>query len=282
MRETASAGASCPPVHEFRPFNSTVAGTFHGPGPPAGNGQRETLRQSFTFRVSRRDRHGMIPTVAPHAHGGDVLDLVMSGGWLMLPIVLCSIAAVAIIAERLWVLQRERIAPQGLAAMVREWAGNRELTEERMQAVRGGSPLGRILASGLAGRDLDREVMKESIEDTGRQVVHELERYLNMLGTIAAVTPLLGLLGTVIGMIEVFGVITARGVGDPGVLAGGISEALITTAAGLTVAIPSLLFYRYFRGRVDALVLTMEQEALKMVEALHGPQADRRDRYHER
>ena len=224
----------------------------------------------------------MIPTVAPHAHGGDVLELVMSGGWLMVPIVLCSIAAVAIIAERLWVLQRERIAPQGLATKVREWASNRELTEERMQTVRSGSPLGRILASGLAGRDLDREVMKESIEDAGRQVVHELERYLNMLGTIAAVTPLLGLLGTVIGMIKVFGVITAQGVGDPGVLAGGISEALITTAAGLTVAIPSLLFYRYLRGRVDELVLTMEQEALKMVEALHGPRAGWRDGYHER
>ncbi len=111
--------------------------------------------------------------------------------------------------------------------------------------------------------------MKEGIEDVGRHVVHELERYLNSLGTIASITPLLGLLGTVIGMIKVFSVITTQGVGDPGVLAGGISEALITTAAGLTVAIPTLMFYRYFRGRVDELVVTMEQEALKMVEALH-------------
>ena len=201
----------------------------------------------------------MIPIVAPHPHGEAVLELVMSGGWLMAPIVLCSIAA------KVW-----------------EWASNRELTEERMQTLRSGSPLGRVLASGLAGRGLDREIMKERIEEVGRQVVHELERYLNMLGTIAAVTPLLGLLGTVIGMIKVFGVITAQGVGDPGVLAGGISEALITTAAGLTVAIPSLLFYRYFRGRVDELVLTMEQEALKLVEALHGLHADWRDRQHER
>ena len=209
-----------------------------------------------------------------------MLELVMSGGWLMAPIILCSIAAVAIIAERLWVLQRERIAPRDLAATVWEWASNRELTEERMHTLSSGSPLGRILASGLAGRNLDRDVMKESIEDAGRQVVHDLERYLNMLGTIAAVTPLLGLLGTVIGMIKVFGVITAQGVGDPGVLAGGISEALITTAAGLTVAIPSLLFYRYFRGRVDELVLTMEQEAMKLVEALLGLQADGHDGYH--
>ncbi len=112
--------------------------------------------------------------------------------------------------------------------------------------------------------------MKESIEDVGRQVVHELDRYLNTLGTIAAVTPLLGLLGTVIGMIKVFAAITAHGVGNPGVLAGGISEALITTAAGLSVAIPSLIFYRYFRGKVNALVLKMEEEALKMLDVMHG------------
>ena len=206
-----------------------------------------------------------------------MLELVMSGGWLMVPIVLCSIAAVAIIAERLWALQRKRVAPADLAANVWQWATNRELTGKRMLALRRGSPLGRILASVLASPDLDREIMKERVEDIGRGVVHELERYLNMLGTIAAVTPLLGLLGTVIGMIKVFGVITAQGVGDPGVLAGGISEALITTAAGLTVAIPSLLFYRYFRGRVDELAVTMEQEALKMVEALHDRHADSHD-----
>ena len=206
-----------------------------------------------------------------------MLELLMSGGWLMAPIVLCSIAAVAIIAERLWVLQRERVAPAGLAANVWQWATDRELTGTRMQALRRESPLGRILARVLANRDLGREIMKERVEDIGRGVIHELERYLNMLGTIAAVTPLLGLLGTVIGMIKVFGVITAQGVGDPGVLAGGISEALITTAAGLTVAIPSLLFHRYFRGRVDELAVTMEQEALKMVEALHDLHAHWRD-----
>lgn len=224
----------------------------------------------------------MIPSVAPHAHGEAVLELVLSGGWLMAPIVLCSIAAMAIVAERLWVLQRGRIAPEGLAAKVWEWARDSELTDERMRTLRRESPLGRILASGLASRDLDREIMKETIEDVGRQVVHDLERYLNMLGTIAAVTPLLGLLGTVIGMIKVFGVITAQGVGDPGVLAGGISEALVTTAAGLTVAIPSLLFYRYFRGRVDDLVLTMEQEARRLVEALHDMQVNWRDGLHGR
>ena len=204
-----------------------------------------------------------------------MLDLVKAGGWLMIPIVLCSIAAMAIIVERLWSLQRKRVAPEDLAVEVREWVRRGALTEERVQALRESSPLGRILASALAGRDLDREFMKEGIEDVGRHVVHELGRYLDALGTIAAITPLLGLLGTVIGMIRVFSAITAQGVGEPGVLAGGISEALITTAAGLTVAIPSLLFYRFFRGRVEELVVTMEQEALGTVASLQGLRSER-------
>ena len=204
-----------------------------------------------------------------------MLELVKSGGWLMAPILLCSIAAMAIVAERLWSLQRERVAPEDLVAHAWQWVGTDALTEERIQALREGSPLGRILAAGLASRDLDRERMKESIEEVGRQVVHELERHLNALGTIAAITPLLGLLGTVIGMIKVFAVITAQGVGEPRVLAGGISEALVTTAAGLTVAIPSLLFHRVLRGRVDALVVTMEREALEMVGALQNLRAER-------
>ena len=204
-----------------------------------------------------------------------MLELVKSGGWLMAPIVLCSIAAMAIIVERLWSLQRERIVPEDLAVRAWEWARTGELTEERIQSLREGSPLGRILAAGLAGRHLDRELMKEYIEEIGRHVAHELERYLNALGTIAAISPLLGLLGTVIGMIKVFAVITAQGVGEPRILAGGISEALVTTAAGLTVAIPSLLFHRILRRRVDELVVTMEQEALKLVGALQYLRSDR-------
>ena len=204
-----------------------------------------------------------------------MLELVKSGGWLMVPIVLCSIAAMAIVVERLWTLQRERVVPEDLVARTRQWVATDELTEERIRALREGSPLGRILAAGLAGRDLDREIMKERIEEVGRHVVHELERYLDTLGTIAAITPLLGLLGTVIGMIKVFAVVTAQGVGEPRMLAGGISEALVTTAAGLTVAIPSLLFHRVLRGRVDALMVTMEQEALKMVGALQELRPDR-------
>ena len=189
----------------------------------------------------------------------------------MVPILLCSVVAMAIVAERFWALARKRVAPDNLVVQVWQWARAGNLSEQRLRGLRDGSALGRILAAGLVNRDRERAVMKETIEDVGRHVVHELERYLNALGTIASITPLLGLLGTVIGMIKVFAVITTQGVGDAGVLAGGISEALITTAAGLTVAIPSLMFYRFFRGRVDALVVTMEQEALKMVEALHSP-----------
>ncbi len=199
-----------------------------------------------------------------------MLELIKAGGWLMVPILLCSVAAMAIIAERFWTLQPKRIAPENLVLTVWQLANRGELNEQRMKALQAESALGRILAAALSARDASRDIMKEQIEDVGRHVVHELERYLNTLGTIASITPLLGLLGTVIGMIKVFAVITTQGVGDPGVLAGGISEALITTAAGLTVAIPSLMFYRYFRGRIDALVVTMEQEALKLVEALHG------------
>lgn len=204
-----------------------------------------------------------------------MLELVQAGGWLMVPILICSVIAMAIIAERFWTLQRKRITPSNLVVQVWQWAKSGNLSEDRIRALRKSSPLGRILAAGLVNRDSSRELMKESIEDVGRHVVHDLDRYLNTLGTIASITPLLGLLGTVIGMIKVFAVITTQGVGDPGVLAGGISEALITTAAGLTVAIPTLLFHRYFRGHVDELVVTMEQEALKMVEAMHGPDSER-------
>jgi biopolymer transport protein ExbB len=188
----------------------------------------------------------------------------------MLPIMLCSVVALAIIGERFWVLKQEKVLPNNLVAQVWQLHKQHELNSERIKLLRDGSPLGRILAAGLINMHHEREVMKEAIEDTGRQVVQELERFLNTLGTIASITPLLGLLGTVIGMIKVFTAITSLGVGNPTVLAGGISEALITTAAGLSVAIPSLMFYRYFRGKVDALVLKMEDEALKMVEVIHG------------
>jgi len=201
-----------------------------------------------------------------------LFELIKAGGLLMWPLLICSILSLAIILERLWFLQTRRIIPTQLVARVRAWDEAGALDANILNKLRAGSPLGRILAAGLANRHQDREVMKESVEEVGRHEVHDLERFLNALGTIAVITPLLGLLGTVIGMIKVFEVITALGIGDPGVLAEGISEALITTATGLTIAIPSLMFYRYFRGRVEALVVTMEREALKLIEATHGEQ----------
>ncbi|NHA14285.1 MotA/TolQ/ExbB proton channel family protein [Thioalkalivibrio sp. XN279] len=198
-----------------------------------------------------------------------MIEIIRAGGWLMLPIILCSIIAVAITIERVWTLQRRRVLPKDLATRVWEWARDRQLDQKHLDILAANSPMGQVLAAGLASRGQARDVLKEKVQDTGRHVVHELERYLNTLGTIAAVTPLLGLLGTVIGMVKVFTAITTAGVGNPGVLAGGISEALITTAAGLSVAIPSLIAYRYLRGRVDALVVEIEKEAMKLIDALH-------------
>lgn len=199
-----------------------------------------------------------------------MFEIVKSGGWLMLPIIICSIVALAIVGERLWALQKKKVIPKHLVAQIWHWHSKGQLGDEQIVQIRKGSPLGRVLAAGLSNMHTSRDVMKESIEEVGRHEVHEMERYLNSLGTVAAISPLLGLLGTVIGMIQVFSVITTEGVGNPTVLSGGISQALITTAAGLSVAIPSLMFYRYLRGRVEELVVFMEQEAIKLVEVIHG------------
>ncbi len=199
-----------------------------------------------------------------------MLELVIAGGWVMAAILACSVIALAIIGERLWALARRRVLPPHLVAQAWRWATSGQLDQAHLRSLRESSPLGRVLAAALVNRHHPREIMKEAVEDTGRHVAHELERYLNTLGTIAGISPLLGLLGTVLGMIKVFTTITTQGVGNPAALAGGISEALITTAAGLVVAIPSLMFYRYLRGRVDELVVRMEEEALKLVEALAG------------
>lgn len=199
-----------------------------------------------------------------------MFELIKNGGWLMLPIILCSIVAMAIVVERFWSLQRKKILPPELVPQLWRLAKEDKIDDITLRRVKLSSPLGSILASGLLNKHHGREMMKISIEETGRQVVHELERFLNPLGTIASVTPLLGLLGTVVGMIKVFAAIMVHGVGDPGILAGGISEALLTTAAGLTVAIPSLIFHRYFERLVDEYVLNMEEEALKLVDVMSG------------
>ncbi|GGC73667.1 MotA/TolQ/ExbB proton channel family protein [Marinobacter halophilus] len=199
-----------------------------------------------------------------------MFELLKAGGILMVPIVACSILALAIVLERFWTLRPSRVAPVQTINELWRWIKKKELNGRKLKALQGSSPLGRILAGGLINAKHGRDIMKESIEHEASQVIHELERFLNPLGTIATITPLLGLLGTVIGMIKVFAEIQLAGVGNAGNLAGGISEALITTASGLSVAIPALICHRYFIRRVDELVVNMEQEAIKLVEVVHG------------
>jgi biopolymer transport protein ExbB len=199
-----------------------------------------------------------------------VFELLKAGGILMVPIVACSILALAIILERFWTLRRSRVEPPETLDELWRWIKKKELNGRKLKALQGSSPLGRVLAAGLLNAKHGRDIMKESIEHEASQVIHELERFLNPLGTVATITPLLGLLGTVIGMIKVFAEIQLAGVGNAGNLAGGISEALITTAAGLSVAIPTLIAHRHFIARVDELVVNMEQEAIKLIEVVHG------------
>lgn len=199
-----------------------------------------------------------------------MFELIKSGGWLMLPIILSSIAVGAICIERFFALNPEKIAPKNLLGQVWGWIKNNQLDANKIRELKLSSPLGRILAAGLSNSRHGRDVMKESIQEAASHVIHDLERYLNTLGTIAAIAPLLGLLGTVIGMIKVFTEIMIQGTGNAAVLAGGISEALITTAAGLSVAIPALIMHRFFVRRIDTMVVTLEQETIKLVDALHG------------
>jgi biopolymer transport protein ExbB len=197
-----------------------------------------------------------------------MLEIVQAGGWAMWPIIGCSVVAVAITLERLWTLQERRVLPASVADHVWELVQQNQLDPKQIQQVHQSSPLGQVLAAGLAYRHASRDVLKEFVEDTGRHAVHDLERYLSTRGTIAAISPLLGLLGTVFGMIRSFTAITTEGVANPAVLAGGISEALVATAAGLMVAVPSLIAYRYLRGRVDGLVVKIEKESMRFIEAL--------------
>ena len=203
-----------------------------------------------------------------------MLEIIEAGGWVMLPIIACSIIATAIVLERSWALRRRRIMPDGLVSHIWQLHRTGKLTEQRIQEIRDGSPLGRILAAGIVNRLHSRELMKDAIADTGRQVVAGLERYLNTLGTIASVSPFLGLLGTVLGIIDVFGVISGGGVGSPTLLAGGIAKALITTAAGLIVAIPALMAHRFFNSKVNKLAIAMEEQALRLVEVIKGERED--------
>ncbi len=197
-----------------------------------------------------------------------MFEIVKSGGIFMAPIILSSVVAAAIFLERLWTLQPKRVLPLDLVDKVWRWVASEQLQEKHINALEQNSPLGRVLAAGLANRHRDRAIIKEAIEDTGRHVIHDLERFISALGTIGSIAPLLGLLGTVSGMIRTFNDITDQGVGNPQVLAGGISEALVSTAAGLVVAIPAVIGYRFLRTRVEHLVVQMEKEAMKLVQAI--------------
>jgi biopolymer transport protein ExbB len=206
-----------------------------------------------------------------------LLEIIEAGGWVMLPIIACSVVATAIVLERSWTLRRRRIMPDNLVSSIWHFYRSGQLTEPRIQEIRDASPLGRMLAAGIVNRFHSREVMKEAIGDVGRQVVAGLERYLNTLGTIASVSPLLGLLGTVLGMMDIFAVINDAGVGHAGLLAGGIAKALITTAAGLMVAIPALMFHRFFNSKVNKLAIAMEEQALRLVEVMKGEREEALD-----
>ena len=199
-----------------------------------------------------------------------MLDLLKPGGIVMFPLLLCSVLALAIIIERFWTLRLSRLAPKSTVNELWGWIKRKELNAKKLRELKEAAPIGRILAAGLANAKHGREIMKESIQEEASHVVHEMERFLTALGTVAAIAPLLGLLGTVIGMIKVFAQLELEGAGNAAALAGGISEALITTAAGLTVAIPALIFHRYFSRRVDEIVVDMEQDALRLVEIVHG------------
>ena len=199
-------------------------------------------------------------------------SVIQASGWPIWPLLLASILAVAIIIERAWTLRRKRINPPGLLDSVLEELRRGAYPLELAQRLEGHSPLGRVLAAGLRNYGSSREVMKEAIEDAGRVVAHELERYLTALGTIAAISPLLGLLGTIVGMIEIFASQSAAGA-NPQQLAHGISVALNTTGLGLIIAIPATIFWRHFRAYVDSLVIEMEQEAVRLVEVAHGERA---------
>jgi biopolymer transport protein ExbB len=198
-----------------------------------------------------------------------VLELIKAGGWPMIPLLLLAVVALAIILERFWSLRRERVLPPGLGEEVREWIGRgNPLAPEHIESLRANSPLGALLAAALDVRQRGREVVRERVEDVGRHLVHRMERYLNALGTIAAAGPLLGLFGTVVGMIQMFLGILDHGLGDAAQLAGGIGKALVCTATGMVVAVPALVFHRYFRGRIASYIVEMEHEAMQLSDVL--------------
>lgn len=203
-------------------------------------------------------------------------ELVKAGGWPMIPLLALSALALALIVERAWTLRRRVVLPPGLGAEVRAWAARGKLDPAHIDSLRATSPLGALLAAALDVRHTSRDRIRERIEDVGRHLVHGMERYLNTLGTIAAAGPLLGLFGTVVGMIKMFLVISDAGIGDVDRLAGGIGNALVCTAAGMIVAIPALMAHRWFRGRIAEYIVAMEHEAIALMDVIEPETPARR------
>jgi biopolymer transport protein ExbB len=198
-----------------------------------------------------------------------VLEIINAAGWPIWPLIFASIIAVAIIFERLWALRINIIAPKNLLLEVQKMITKDGVKKEAIQSLQNHSMLGEIFASALNNYNSSSEIIKEAIEETGRAVNHRLERYLSTLGTIATVAPLLGLFGTIIGMVELFSSFTSSG-HDVAIFARGISIALYNTAGGIVVAVPAMIAYRFFRSKIDNLVVEMEQQAIKLVEIING------------
>lgn len=209
-------------------------------------------------------RRGPVPEVV------QVWELVKAGGWPMLPLLVLGVAALAIVLERLWSLRRAEVMPAKLGEEVRNWASRGQLDPAHIESLRRNSPLGALLAAALDVRNKPRDVIRERLEDTGRHLVFRMEKFLSALGTIASAGPLLGLLGTVVGMIQMFLGILDHGLGDVNQLAGGIGKALVCTATGMIIAVPALIFHRFFRSRIAGYVIEMEQEATALLDALDG------------
>lgn len=205
-----------------------------------------------------------------------MFEYIAAGGVLIIPILLCSVVAMAIIIALFLKLNKKKVVPEGVADMAYKLAVSGKMTPQHIGQLREGSLLGKVMAAGLDSADQPRHVMKTNIEETGRHVIHEMDKYMTTLGTIAAIAPLLGLLGTVVGMISVFSVITSQGVGNPTELAGGISQALITTAAGISVAVPALIFHRFFRSKISGLAIEMEKSSMKLVDVVAMAAAQKR------
>lgn len=200
--------------------------------------------------------------------------IIEAAGWPIWPIIAASIVALGIIGERAWSLRRGAVVPRGLLAEAVEAFRANGATPDLLARLARHSPLGRVFAAALRNVGSPREVMRDAIEETGRAVARDLDRFLTTLGTIATMAPLLGLLGTIIGMIEIFGAQTPSGMANPAQLARGISVALYNAAFGIIVAVPSLVFYRHFRARADDLVADMELQAVKLVEVVHGDRSE--------